>query len=505
MESSIKLRLTLYMFLSGISYAYLIMTPWPGISVPVFILIQFAAIYFIVRDREEVKNKKGILMMIPIFIISLNYFISNSYMFYFFNYIAIVFLYSAMIVIMNGGLSIKKDGFGFIFNILGNVFMPLTRFKIPFRWYTEGRKSSRFDRQKVMRVLMGIGISVPAVVFLIAILSSADMVFSEKMDSFLDGFTKIMDYILLYKIFWGAVTGLYLFGGFYGVFLRRDSTVEDSSLLMEAEKLLKVDLTAKPLGGDLLVVNMLLTSILMVYTLFIGIQFKYLFAGAELPGLLNYAEYARRGFFELVFLSVVNVGLILFTVFINKRRIYEETTVWSKITKIFLIYLCGVTMVLLISSFYRMMLYDGEYGFTRLRVMVYLFLIFEAAGLLFTVKYVLRPRFNIVMTYCIIGLVYYMMLNVIQIDYWIAKRNVDMYFESEKKDIDIEYLMRLSYDAAPQIKRLAEDENVDFVTGFKAREYIEGFKDYKEQADKGWYGNYWQSYNLSIEKAKKIQ
>ena len=51
-------------------------------------------------------------------------------------------------------------------------------------------------------------------------------------------------------------------------------------------------------------------SVLAVYTIFIVIQFKYLFSGGVLPNGLNYSEYARRGFFELVVLSVLNIALI---------------------------------------------------------------------------------------------------------------------------------------------------------------------------------------------------
>ncbi|KAF5044868.1 hypothetical protein DSECCO2_487170 [anaerobic digester metagenome] len=235
-----------------------------------------------------------------------------------------------------------------------------------------------------------------------------------------------------------------------------------------------------------------------MYTLFIFIQFKYLFAGSVLPGNLNYAEYARRGFFELIFLSFLNIGLILLTVYLYKEKIYVQRNKWSNLTKIFMMYLCAVTFVMLISSFYRMYLYDQEYGFTRLRVLVYGFLIFESIGLIITAAFIMRPEFNIMAVYMVIGLCYYLCLNVVQIDNIIAKHNVDMYLAKETDSLDIDYLMSLSVDAAPQIARLVENNNADIMTRYKADLY---FKNIEENYSSD---SLWQSRNYSIDKAIQL-
>lgn len=286
------------------------------------------------------------------------------------------------------------------------------------------------------------------------------------------------------------IAGLYLFGLLYIVFSKKaasklETTIEEASS----------NIISKVKIGDTIVINILLFSILLVYSLFIFIQFKYLFAGSALPDNLNYSEYARRGFFELIFLSFLNVGLILITTFLFRDNIYIQRDKWSNITKIFMIYLCIVTFIMLISSFYRMNLYDQEYGFTRLRVLVYGFLVFESIGLAMTLLFIIKPKFNIVAVYIIIGLIYYLCLNVVQIDYIIAKRNVDMYFAHETESIDIDYLMSLSADAAPQIMRLKDSSDVDILTKYKADLY---FKSIEEQNS---YNSSWQSSNYSVNRA----
>lgn len=255
---------------------------------------------------------------------------------------------------------------------------------------------------------------------------------------------------------------------------------------------------ANKIKGDVIVFNILLMSILTVYSIFIVIQFKYLFSGGTLPNGLNYSEYARRGFFELVFLSVLNIALILLTTYLLKDKIYEDKNKWALFTKLMLVYLCVITGILLISSYYRMSLYDSAYGFTRLRVLVYIFLIFEAIGLIVTLIYIVRHNFNILIVYAAIGLAFYLTLNLVKIDEIIAKRNVDMYLSGRAEEVDIDYLFSLSPDALPQIMRLT-DSNVQYVTRIKTINHLKEMSVYYAQME-----NNWQSYNLSIERNKSL-
>ncbi|TWH80659.1 DUF4153 domain-containing protein [Sedimentibacter saalensis] len=487
MDNSIKIKLSIYGLLSAVSFIYLILTHNPGISVPVFTIIQFVSIFTLIYKREEAKNKKGLLMFVPIFILSLNYYLSGSYLWRAPNFLCTMLLYSTMVAILTDNFPVKELSFKFLFKILEHVIVPLRNFNIPFKWINK-YKSDDVKKKLHSSIILGIFISLPFVVFLLIMLSSADLVFSVKVENTLEWFSKMLDLELIFKIIFGMIAGLYLFGLIYIVFAEKKSDSQNAIFTLEI----------RPKNVDTIVINILLSSILLVYTLFIFIQFKYLFAGSVLPGNLNYAEYARRGFFELIFLSFLNIGLILLTVYLYKEKIYVQRNKWSNLTKIFMMYLCAVTFVMLISSFYRMYLYDQEYGFTRLRVLVYGFLIFESIGLIITAAFIMRPEFNIMAVYMVIGLCYYLCLNVVQIDYIIAKHNVDMYLAKETDSLDIDYLMSLSVDAAPQIARLVENKNADIMTRYKADLY---FKDIEENYSSD---SLWQSRNYSIDKAIQL-
>lgn len=487
MDNSIKIKLSIYGLLSAVSFIYLILTHNPGISVPVFTIIQFVSIFTLIYKREEAKNKKGLLMFVPIFILSLNYYLSGSYLWRAPNFLCTMLLYSTMVAILTDNFPVKELSFKFLFKILEHVIVPLRNFNIPFKWINK-YKSDDAKKKLHSSIILGIFISLPFVVFLLIMLSSADLVFSVKVENTLEWFSKMLDLELIFKIIFGMIAGLYLFGLIYIVFAEKKSDSQNAIFTLEI----------RPKNADTIVINILLSSILLVYTLFIFIQFKYLFAGSVLPGNLNYAEYARRGFFELIFLSFLNIGLILLTVYLYKEKIYVQRNKWSNLTKIFMMYLCAVTFVMLISSFYRMYLYDQEYGFTRLRVLVYGFLIFESIGLIITAAFIMRPEFNIMAVYMVIGLCYYLCLNVVQIDYIIAKHNVDMYLAKETDSLDIDYLMSLSVDAAPQIARLVENNNADIMTRYKADLY---FKNIEENYSSD---SLWQSRNYSIDKAIQL-
>lgn len=488
MENKIKLNLSAYGIISAISFIFLVLTDYPGISIPIFFVIQFASLYIIVKNKDEVKNIKGLWLMVPIFAISLNFFISANYIWVPTNFLAIVFLYSAMFLSLDGRLNLMKLNALRMVNVVVNVFEPFINFRVPFMWMAE-RSRNREKSTVGKRILIGVLVSVPCVFFLTMMLSSADMIFYNNFKEFNKLIEEFFYDLQLFKIIFGVFSGLYLFSHLYKVFDACDGGIM---------KVTENDATAKKISGDVIILNILFASILVIYTIFIVIQFKYLFSSGELPYGLNYAEYARRGFFELVFLSVLNIGLIMLVTYLLKDKIYDEKNKWALVTKAMMMYLCAVTGILLVSSYFRMSLYDSAYGFTRLRILVYMFLIFEGLGLAATLIYIIKHNFNIFAVYAAVALAFYMTLNLVKIDEIIAERNIDMYLSGESETVDVDYLMTLSQDAVPQIMRLL-DKDVDIVARNSARIYIVQLQKTYDSMD-----NSWQSYNLSIEKNKSL-
>ncbi|HHZ01920.1 MAG TPA: DUF4173 domain-containing protein [Tissierellia bacterium] len=488
MEQRNKSELSFYGIISAITFIYLILTDNPGISAPIFFIIQFAILLYITKNNKEVINVKGLFMLLPIFIISLNNFLSASYMMMPTNFLVIVFLYSSMFLMLGNKLNLMKLNIFEILKTIVNIFEPIINFIVPFKWMAEGRKKN--DHILAKRILIGVALSVPSVIFLIKMLSSADLVFYNNFILFNNWIKKLFEYINIFKIIVGTFAGFYLFSHLYSV-LKKDTNSLVNILKDET-------IATNKIKGDIIVFNILIMSVLFVYSIFVVIQFKYLFSGGILPHGLSFSEYARRGFFELVFLSILNLGLILITTYLLRDQIYKDKNRWAIFTKLMLIYLCVITGILLVSSYYRMSLYDSAYGFTRLRVLVYIFLVFEAIGLIATFVYIIKHNFNILTIYAAIGLTFYLTLNVVKIDEIIAKRNIDMYLNGQAEEIDIDYLMTLSQDALPQLIRLTHDD-VEIITRNKTINYLKNISElYMDMENK------WQSYNLTIERNRDL-
>ncbi|MCL2838604.1 MAG: DUF4173 domain-containing protein [Oscillospiraceae bacterium] len=468
MEKPLKVKLLSYLIISAIGFSYLILPQNAGISVPIFIIVQFVFLCFIAP------KKKPLLMFIPIFILSLNSVISANTIWRVSNFFVIIVLYSVMILWMTDSLAIKQSTFQFLANILENILSPFRFFALPFKW---PGKPSKESSKTIKRVLLGVAISVPFLIFLIVMLSSADQIFAHGVSSVLGNIIDALNFNMLMKIFFGVLAGFYLFGLICSAYQPKNE---------------RTAANASRKHGDLIVLNILLVSILAIYTIFVAIQFRYLFASSDnLPYGLDFVQYARRGFFELLLLTGINILLILITVRLTK----EQTGKWAKLTKILCCYLCAITVVLLASSFYRMWLYGSDDGLTRLRFLVFGFLIFNAVGLVFTFFYIIKPKFNIVAVYLGVALSYYLLLNIIPMDQIIARDQINRYFNDNGGGIA--YTLTLSVDAAPEIARLQASDDIE--TQNRANLYF--------SRNSRYYNSFpprWQRWNWSVNRLRDL-
>ena len=463
-----KRKLLIYLLVSAVSFSYLVLPDKAGISVPIFIVIQFICLYFVAP-----KNKP-LFMFIPIFILAFNSFISANGIWYVSNFAVTIVLYSVMALWMVDGFHIKDTSVWFAIKALTNTFEPIRYFPTPVKWCAEANIE---HSETAKRIMTGIAISIPCLIFLLFMLSSADQIFSNRVAELFNNIQTLISVNIFIKIVFGIATGFYLFGLIYSVYQPKE------------EKSFNI----KPKNGDMIVLNILLISILVIYTIFVAIQFQYLFAdGNNLPYGLTYTYYARRGFFELLFLTMFNILLILVIVWLIKLQKGK----WVTLTKTLCCYLCVVTVILLISSFYRMWLYNADDGLTRLRFLVFGFLMFEAIGLAFTFFYIIKPKFNIVAVYLVIALTYYLVLNIVPMDRIIAKDQIDRYFISGGGGIN--YTLTLSADAATEIGRLLESSEI----------HIREAALYYFKSNSQYYNDYaprWQRWNLSVSGLNKIE
>lgn len=297
-------------------------------------------------------------------------------------------------------------------------------------------------------VLLGILISALLLLIIVPLMISSDQMIAALLKNGFKNLSVNLQTILSY-LFWFALVASYAYASLRHSLLR---TFQREF----AEKAENTPANALMPGRKTAVLTVL-SVLTAVYVLFFALQLIYT-AGhlrVGLPANFDYAGYARSGFFQLLALSLINI-LILFVTFSMLKA--EQNL---RMIKLLLVLFTAVTLALAASSLFRMYLYEGTYGYTILRLIVFLFLYFEIATLLLTFVYIYRRRLPIVKIVLVAAMLYYIVILFFNTEGYVAKKNIDRYKTTGK--IDTAYLASLSADAALQIVRLQDDDNNDIV------------------------------------------
>jgi hypothetical protein len=321
---------------------------------------------------------------------------------------------------------------------------------IPVKFISKALPSKSVKPSAVKDVLLGLVLFSPIVLVVIALLSSADSVFAELTDSLLSFDLPFAEHYLEHlPLILFAYLGLSSL--IWLIYSRKDKQLQERD-----------HYTLKP---TVAITGLILLNI--IYLVFSSIQFTYLFGGADLSFLndLTYAEYTRKGFFELVFVCFINLG-VTSAIVLHSLKKKSSPTLAGLLTV-----LIGFTGVLLASSQMRLTLYLDAYGMTYLRFFVQASLIAILFYLIFALVSIWNHRFKPYKWSLIITLSLWFIISFINIDARIASYNLQTPLQSEH--IDLSYLTHeLSTDAFTTIVNKLETTH-EFV--WQRQPYGDGF------------------------------
>jgi hypothetical protein len=191
----------------------------------------------------------------------------------------------------------------------------------------------------------------------------------------------------------------------------------------------------------------LLAAVNLLFLVFVIIQFTYLFGGVAFMQVENfsYAEYARRGFFELLLVVILSISLILGLNWLTRRESKRQIKLFNALSTL----LIGLVLVMLASAFRRMMLYEAQFGYTEMRLLVYVFMLWLSPLLLWFVVTLWRRPDRFAAGALVAALGFLVTLNLLNPDAFIARQNLARYVVSG--DLDAVYLASLSEDATPYL------------------------------------------------------
>lgn len=187
----------------------------------------------------------------------------------------------------------------------------------------------------------------------------------------------------------------------------------------------------------------------VLFLAFVIVQLRYFFGGAALVQSstgLTYAEYARRGFFELVTVAALVLPLLLGIHWLLRK----DNPIHERIFRV----LAGAQLVLLFvimcSAVARMRLYQSEYGLTELRLYTTAFMGWLGLVFVWFAATVLRgQRERFACGALIAGFVMIGTLHVINPDALIVRVNTAQ--AQAGRAFDANYASGLSADAAPAL------------------------------------------------------
>lgn len=171
--------------------------------------------------------------------------------------------------------------------------------------------------------------------------------------------------------------------------------------------------------------SIVLGSVSALFLAFIVVQLAYLFGGlANISGQgFTYAEYARKGFFELVTAAVITFGLLWAT----DKTTRQPTTGHTLAFRLLASTLIVQVLLIMASAFKRLYLYEQAFGFTTLRLYSHTFVIFLAIvfGLLLIKILRNQAEHRFAFPAFITALLFLAGLNALNPDAFIARQNLD--------------------------------------------------------------------------------
>jgi len=272
---------------------------------------------------------------------------------------------------------------------------------------------------RVGRVLVGLLVVLPVLIVFTVLFAGADAVFSRLLDNIVSiDLGRFMAHALTVAALTWAGIGM----------LRHALRVETTAPQPNPRPRLVVEATTG------------LVAVAALFAVFVTIQFAYLFGGLATNTGLTYAEYARRGFFQLV-----TVGALIVVLALAVDRLVQGVE-RSRVVDGLLTVLVAETFVVLAGAVVRLRLYVDAYGLTDARFYAAVFLLWAGAVLVLVVAMLLRgKRPQFALAAFVTGIVLLIGTAAVNPDGVMAHTNLTKY------PVDIGYLSSLSADAVPSL------------------------------------------------------
>ncbi|MBN8638228.1 MAG: DUF4173 domain-containing protein [Anaerolineae bacterium] len=428
-----------------------------GLSVPLYVLLLTAALFAFKQITGQATLRRNLWLFVPLIFFAVMVAVRADETITFLNLAAVLAL--TMLIAHYFPLANAFDRDPLAAHLIAlietgvtTVFMPVDQLIQSGRWFRQNRPLRAHGVSSVARGLL---LAVPIVFVFGVLLASADEVFAQYINQVtalfqFRGVEALFEQSVIVGFFaWFACGGLA-----YAVLKRPTARYVQVGDQAAQELPAEEEAPAAPKGKkraftlNLVEAGIVLGSVVGLFGVFVLIQFAYFFGGQSNISLdgFTYAEYARRGFFELVAVSMLTLALMLWLDYVTIRQQGMQQRVFRGLA----LGIVALTGVMLWSAHLRLSLYEEVYGYTHLRLYPHVFMGWLAVlyGFFLLMLFRVRPNvFSLGVVICVIG--YLGSLNLINVDYTIMRQNIDRYRAGH--ELDIGYLRNVSEDAIPAL------------------------------------------------------
>jgi hypothetical protein len=411
-----------------------------GVSMLIFVLLLLCALFTLSIKERVPAAPRNLWLIFPLLVFATMVFVRANATLTTLNISAVFVLLGLISFFYAAGRVEVLGPVGYVVALALAAYGMLTR---PVPTVAVVAKSASAQRQRAQLaapVARGFMLALPVLALFTALLSSADSIFAGYVSdlfkfNYLSSAPEMMSRISLsLGAAWLVAGGL-----FYALGRRSAATGHDRE-----SELTNVQILRRSVG--FVEGAMVLVLVNLLFAVFAWIQFAYLFFGEAARSMHYevYREYVRRGFGELLAVSVLSMLLILGVRWIAHQETRREERIFNALDTL-MIALVGV---MLVSAFQRMLVWESVdfYINTQLRLYVRVFIVWLALlfGWLFFTLWLHPKRFAIGAFVSVIG--YMVTINYLNPDADVAAYNL-----KRADDLSTRYLYLLSDDAVPAL------------------------------------------------------
>jgi len=314
------------------------------------------------------------------------------------------------------------------------------------------------NKKVIGKVLIGLLCAIPVLIVVLPLLISSDDAFRGMMSSIFDN-----TFLFILKFIIGIAICPIIIS--YGFSLKsgRVSKIKNSNFK----------------GIENVYLVSFLSAISLCYVLYLFSQLAYFFSAFRgfLPdGEITYAQYARKGFFEMCVIAVINLVIVFSALLLAKKKNGKVSHSIKAITTFISLF----TMIIIATAISKMVLYIDAYGMTILRITTSAFMIFLSIVFISVILRIYIKKINIVKTALITAGSIVLILGIFNVNSVCARYNYESYENGKLRTIDIEALYDLGEEGIPYLVKLAdskEKEIAQVAKRYLAAAYLYGYFD----------------------------